>query len=117
MRMMTNDEPLNRRPSAFKPPVCQHWGRPTSLSQAGPPCPCHCEVVRGERLRWTTTMHQPVLLHDFQGPGNHSMMGILRFVVLVLVLSVHHQVADLKMAVKQVIDVEVLVVVTKWVDQ
>ena len=45
-------------------------------------------------------MVSPVLLHDLQGPGNHSMMGILWFVVLVLVLSVHHQVADL-----QVVDV------------
>ena len=45
-------------------------------------------------------MMSPVLLHDLQGSGDHSMMGILWFVVLVLVLSVHHQVADL-----QVVDV------------
>ena len=55
-----------------------------------------CAPVLILMMTLVIVMTSPVLLHDLQGPGNHSMMGILRFVVLVLVLTVHHQVADLQ---------------------
>ena len=60
--------------------------------------PVCCAPVLILMMMLLIVMMSPVLLHDLQGPGDHSMVGILWFVVLVFVLSVNHQVADLQVA-------------------
>ena len=89
-------------------------------------------MVCWERLRWSTTMLHPRLVHVWQcpvnwwlyidinntgpSPGNQPVVRVFRFLVL-LVLAFHHEVADLKMPVQKFVHIKVFVVVAKRVDQ